>query len=205
PTSTGAAATPALRAAFSLFYFMYSFNDEQEKEGFKRLGMRCGMSTGQVIVGDCGAPPRLNDYTVIGDAVNLAARLESAAKQFGAEFLITRRTIDDADPTLVDQIYHRPLGKIRVVGQQKGQDIHEVIGWKHRFETDEQAEIEEFIAKSTEAVELFIAGEYKQSQSIWQDLVLFPRGTAGAILYAERCQELIESGAKDEMLPLRSK
>ena len=47
------------------------------------LRARVGVATGEAIVGDCGAPPKLNDYTVIGDTANLAARLESANKQFG--------------------------------------------------------------------------------------------------------------------------
>ncbi|MEM1166824.1 MAG: CHASE2 domain-containing protein [Planctomycetota bacterium] len=203
PTSTGDDVTAGLRTGVHLFDVMERVNDEQEARGFTRLGMRVGMSTGEVIVGDCGAPPKLNDYTVIGDAVNLAARLESAAKQFGADYLITQETIERADPTFVERIHWRPIGKIRVVGQTKGKKIAEVVGWKHGDERD--AEVEEWIEKTAEAVRLYQEGEYHASQDIWQDLVLYPRGAAGAIMYAERCAELLVSGAKEEMLPLRSK
>lgn len=203
PTSTGDEPTHGLRAAVRLYDVMERVNAEQAERGFKPLGMRCGMSTGMVIVGDCGAPPRLNDYTVIGDAVNLAARLESAAKQLGANFLVTQQTIEQADAAFVERIHWRPIGKIRVVGQTKGQPIAEVVGWKFGDERD--AEMESWINTTAEAVRLFQAGAYAASQELWQDLVLAERGSAGAILYAERCASLIESGGRDEMLPLRSK
>ena len=56
------------------------------------IGLRVGMATGPAIVGDCGAPPDLNDYTVIGDTANLASRLEGANKQFGSGIMINELT-----------------------------------------------------------------------------------------------------------------
>ena len=87
------------------------------------LSMRIGIATGVVTIGDCGAPPDLRDYTVIGDSANLAARLESANKQFGTKILVNARTRELAS----DQIISRPLGTITVVGQKKPTDVHEVL------------------------------------------------------------------------------
>ena len=203
PTSTGEDETHGVRAAIRLFDVMDRVNDEQEEKGFKRLGMRIGMSTGEVIVGDCGAPPTLNDYTVIGDAVNLAARLESASKQFGVNMLMTQETLEAADPDLVKDILWRPMGRIRVVGQSQGQRIVDVIG--RRTSTDADKEYEQIIELTTKAVEHYANKEYEQSMDLWRELVLMPHGSAGALMYIDYIDSLIREDRADPTLPLRSK
>ena len=89
------------------------------------LRARVGVATGEAIVGDCGAPPKLNDYTVIGDTANLAARLESANKQFGTCVLVDARTIECLqDPV---SIAHLPLGPVGVVGRNAPVELHELL------------------------------------------------------------------------------
>ena len=61
------------------------------------------------VVGDCGAPPKLNDYTAIGDVVNLSARLESANKQFGTGILIDGATHQGAPNELLLQVFTQTL------------------------------------------------------------------------------------------------
>lgn len=99
-------------------------NDESRTLGDPELELRIGIATGRVVVGDCGAPPSMHDYTVIGDAVNLAARLESANKQFGTANLIDGRTGEllGADTDRV-----RPIGRISVVGQAAAVEAFEVM------------------------------------------------------------------------------
>ena len=87
------------------------------------LGLRIGITTGTAIVGDCGAPPDLNDYTAIGDTVNLAARLESANKQLGTSTLIDDATRLQAG----DDLSCLPIGPTVVVGQTVPATLHAVI------------------------------------------------------------------------------
>ena len=196
-------ASSACLAVVDCFDALDMLNEAPEFEGLPKLGMRAGISTGTVIVGDCGAPPRLNDYTVIGDAVNLAARLESANKMLGTRALVTQRTMDLMDDDSKARIVWRPLGKLRVVGQQQLTPVYELVARSNDPELTD--EVRDWVKRTREAVELFEAGKVEESMEIWQDLVLFERGSAGALLYTERCAELLESKREDYFLPLRSK
>ncbi len=114
----------ACRAAVRCQEVVNQLNSDPATEGIPPLQLRVGVATGKVIVGDCGAPPELHDYTVIGDAVNLASRLESANKQFGTQTLIdgrTRESIADQD------VLVRGLGQIVVVGQTKPVEVFQVL------------------------------------------------------------------------------
>lgn len=93
-----------------------------------KITVRLGIATGMAVVGDCGAPPKLNDYTAIGDVVNLASRLESANKQFGTGILMdgaTRAGIIAKGGETAIRI--RSVGSIVVVGQSKPIDVYEVV------------------------------------------------------------------------------
>lgn len=96
-----------------------------DRPGEIPLRARVGVATGEAIVGDCGAPPKLNDYTVIGDTANLAARLESANKQFGTRVLVDARTIECLlNPPAV---LHVPLGPVGVVGRVAPVELYELL------------------------------------------------------------------------------
>jgi adenylate cyclase len=87
------------------------------------LTMRTGVSSGQMIVGDAG-PEEASDYTVLGDTVNLGARLESANKQLGTRILLSERTVQLLPP---DLFLLRPIGRIQVVGLTRAVMVYEPL------------------------------------------------------------------------------
>ncbi len=89
-----------------------------------RLAVRIGLATGEVNVGDFGNPPSKSAYTVIGDAVNLAARLESANKQFGSTILINHRLRE----LIGDEFPVRLIGRVVVKGKKQFETLYEVVG-----------------------------------------------------------------------------
>ncbi len=96
-----------------------------KKEGRPELYMRIGLNTGSMVVGNMGSKNRMN-YGMNGDAVNLAARLEGANKEYGTYTLISDSTYEQAS----DFIEARELDSIRVVGRSTPVKIFELLGKK---------------------------------------------------------------------------
>jgi len=113
----------SIEAALACQKVVNEIGKRPDRQGLPLVSLRLGMATGKVVIGDCGAPPDLNDYTMIGDSGNLAARLESANKQFGSAILIDGRT---AELSKGSGLALLSLGRVVVVGQTIPIDLFEV-------------------------------------------------------------------------------
>src|SRR5439155_8265934 len=98
------------------------FNVRLRSRGLPELSMRAGICTGEMIVGDAGGAGAA-DYTVLGDSVNLASRLEAANKHTGTRTLMTARTVE----LLGAQFIVRPVGKLKVVGKEEAVAVYEPL------------------------------------------------------------------------------
>lgn len=118
-------AVAACRAALRCREALQTLNDEIEKEFGMRLGMRTGINTGEVVVGNVGSHRKKN-YTVLGDAVNLASRLEGANKQTGTWILLGPVTASYAKREMV----LRPVARLQVKGKTQAVDVFELLAEK---------------------------------------------------------------------------
>ncbi|TVQ55184.1 MAG: CHASE2 domain-containing protein [Phycisphaerales bacterium] len=158
-------AAKACRAAIGCQRVLREFNEEAAREGRPSLGVRLGIATGAVIVGDCGAPPALNDYTVIGDAVNLAARLESANKQLGTNVLLDGRTREllSAQDAADGEFNLLRFGRVSVVGQSRAVEVYQLLPGESEASTAESR------AELDRAVDAFEAGDADACRNAWRE------------------------------------
>ena len=113
------------------------FNLRLAEQDLPAMKMRTGISSGNMVVGDAGSADA-SDYTVIGDAVNLGARLESANKATGTWILIN----DRAAMLIEDRFLLRPIGRLQVVGKSQGVMTYEPLGLAENANEDQKRLVE---------------------------------------------------------------
>lgn len=111
----------AIRTAFGMQHALAGVNAGFAARGLQPLAMGIGINTGKVVAGNMGSPSRLN-YTVIGDGVNLASRLEGLTKQYGTTVIVS-----EACALAAPAFSYRELGLVRVKGRQEPVRIFEPL------------------------------------------------------------------------------
>ncbi len=125
PVSKGNDIVNCLDAALAMRHVMFEFNEKRRSMDEPEIKIGCGINSGPVVAGQIGSEDRL-EYTVIGDTVNLASRIEALNKPFGTDILVSEQTYKH-----VSDIYHCvAMDKIMVKGIQKAQQIYAVLGRK---------------------------------------------------------------------------
>ncbi len=113
----------ACRAALEMQAKIKDLDARWEKEGKPKLVVRMGLNTDFMVVGNVGGASRF-DYTVIGDGVNLASRMEGANKTYNTRIMISERTME----MIKDEMVCRELDYLVVKGKTKPMRVFELIG-----------------------------------------------------------------------------
>ena len=119
----------AVKTALSMLGDLDEFNRKIGAEGVPPFGMGLGINTGMVVVGNMGSDQRF-DYTCLGDAVNLASRLEGQSKPYGVKIVIGPKTAE----YVADEYFVIELDTIAVKGKKQGVNIYTVIGTNKEME-----------------------------------------------------------------------
>ncbi len=117
-------ADEAVSGAIAMLERLSYYNAGRERAGYSPINVGIGLNTGMVMIGTVGGINRM-DSTVIGDAVNLTARLEEATKTYHAPLIISQNTLYDLDDPKKYDI--RLLDRIRVKGKSQPLSIYEVF------------------------------------------------------------------------------
>jgi adenylate cyclase len=104
----------AVKAGIAMKTALHQLNQDREAQGLTKIQHGIGIHFGSVVVGNIGTLDRL-EYTVVGDTVNVANRIESACKELKESFLIS----EAVKAKIGDEIQARDLGNITVKGKSK--------------------------------------------------------------------------------------
>ena len=113
----------AVKSAVKMLEHLEVLNKELESDGMLPINIGIGINSGSVVVGNMGSNQRF-DYSVLGDAVNLAARLEGQSKGYGVKTIIGEDTAKEIE----DMFVVLELDKIAVKGKKEGVKIFTVLG-----------------------------------------------------------------------------
>jgi adenylate cyclase len=174
----------AVGAALEMQRQLAVFNQVRRTRGEKPIDVGIGISTGEAVCGNIGSLKRM-DYTAIGDGVNLASRLESATKQYGAKVMVSEFT----KAKLKGRFLTRELDWIRVKGKQLPVRIYEVLAGADQALSEETRRL----------LDLHGLGMELYRKRLWKE-ALAAFGAAGQAfskdltfeLYGRRCQYFIE-------------
>jgi len=175
PFAGEADADAAVRAAIGMIERLDALNEVRKQRGEDALAIGIGLSTGDLVAGNVGSPRRM-DYTVIGDTVNLSARLESATKIYGVAILISEGT----RVALRGNYAIRELDHVRVKGKNQAATVHQLMVGGEQL--DEAA-----LARFASGRERYARCDWSAAVSLFEDVLARYPDDGPSIMFIERC------------------
>lgn len=173
----------AVRAAIAMMTHLRAFNAERLADGKRAIDIGVGINTDLVVSGNIGSPKR-QDYTVIGDGVNLASRLESANKQYGTHILVSEHTLHRLKGTYRS----REVDRVVVKGKTKPVAVHEIVDYHDDSSFPHLVEVLQHFQLGLQA---YRERDFARAQSAFAAAVAANPADQPSRMYAERCAHLL--------------
>ncbi|MFT5562607.1 MAG: adenylate cyclase [Candidatus Azotimanducaceae bacterium] len=159
------------------------------EDGRPAIKVRMGLNSGPMVVGNMGSAQRMN-YTIMGDTVNLAARLEGANKFYASDLMISEATYRGAEE-FVDV---RELDTIRVMGKKEAVKVYNLLERKGQT----KGLVADLVTQYEKGIQLYKDREYASAKAAFK-LALSIDGTDGpSKTYFERCEQYSKNPPKDD-------
>jgi adenylate cyclase len=179
----------AVRASISMVRALNAWNRERVDKGQPEIHMGIGLNTDTIVAGNIGSPKRM-DYTMIGDGVNLAARLESACKEYSAKILMSESTYKQLKGT-----YRiREVDKVVVKGKTKPVLVFEVLD---HYTEDTFPNLMESVSYFKSGRDHYDRGDWDKAAQAFRETYLLNPHDELAVTYIARCEQLKAHPPKD--------
>lgn len=178
----------ACLAALEQQRLLAGFREQVKREGLPEINVRMGINTGPMIVGNMGSEERF-DYTIMGDAVNLASRLEGANKMYDSEIMISESTYKEVE----ELVEVRELDLIRVKGKKEPIRVYELLSEKGKI-SDDQAEIKSNFEKG---LNLYRERRFAEAINVFETVLKKHPGDGPSRTYLNRCAMYMENPPED--------
>lgn len=172
-------ATQACRSALLCQMRLRELREKWKEKGKPMVEARLGINTGPMLVGNMGSHQRF-DYTVIGDEVNLAARLEGINKQYGTYICISENT----RAAIGDAFAVRELDLIRVVGRSTPVLIYELLD----FAADVTDATRQWLQSYDVARALYRERKWEEAITAFEAAMMLNKGDGASWTYIKRCR-----------------
>lgn len=173
----------ACRGALAMQRRMVALNARWEQQGLPRLRTRVGINTGTAVAGNMGTDTIFN-YTILGDCVNLASRLEGVNKEYGTLIIAG----DDTWQRVRDAFEGRELDWIRVKGKLQPVAIHEVAAEAGTLETGRRNVFDRY----AEGLALYREGRWPEATAAFQRVLTLDPEDGPSLTMMSRCAYYLE-------------
>jgi len=150
---------------------------------------RIGVNTGDMVAGNMGTSNKMN-YTIMGNAVNLAARLEGVNKQYGTWILASEYTAREAG----DSILHRKLDRVRVVGINEPVRLCELVDFTDQASEEQKKLVQVF----HEALDYFEKRDWIQAEKGFHEALSIMPGDNPSVFYIDKCKGFLDNPPEDK-------
>ena len=180
----------AMRAAISMITELNALNQQRQSRGQKPIMIGIGLNTDAIVSGNIGSPKRM-DYTVIGDGVNLASRLESACKEYSAQILCSENTYKK----LRGSYRAREIDLVVVKGKTQPVAVYEILD----FHTDDTfPNLPEALTAFRGGLKYYRSGEFDRASTQFREVMSLNPNDKLSATYIDRCEYLKAQPANGE-------